>query len=276
MQSVIPTPSRSAVGLGPFTIHFYALCILVGVIVAIAIGRKRYAMLGGDPDEVLDIAIYAIPAGIIGGRIYHVVTSPEIYFGAHGHPLNALKIWDGGLGIWGAIALGTALSYLAFKRSERSLSFANFLDALTPGILVAQGLGRWGNWFNGELFGRPTKAPWGLEIPLTRRPVGYESFATFHPTFLYESIWCFFAAVLVILIAKRWLVAPGNLFLLYIAIYCIGRSWIEYLRIDSAHQILGIRLNDWVSGIGLLVSIFTFVKREKTNRAGILRVPPSN
>lgn len=276
MHTFIPTPSISAVGLGPFTIHFYALCILVGIIAAIIIGRKRYVALGGNSDEIVDIAIYAIPAGIIGGRLYHVLTSPEKYFGTHSHVLDTLKIWDGGMGIWGAIALGTFASYVGFHRCERSLPFAHILDALAPGILIAQALGRWGNWFNGELFGRPTNAPWGLKIPLALRPVGYENFSTFHPTFLYESLWCFLGAALLVSISKRWVLAPGNLFLLYISVYCLGRSWVEYLRIDSAHLIFGVRLNDWVSGICFIFSLFTFAMREKSHRASNLNPPTLN
>lgn len=273
MHSFIPTPSRSAVGLGPFTIHFYALTILVGTIAAILIGRRRYAAIGGDSDEIIDVAIFAIPAGIIGGRIYHVITSPDKYFGTHGHPVDALKIWDGGMGIWGAIALGTLVSYFAFHRSERSLTFAHFLDSFAPGILIAQAIGRWGNWFNGELFGRPTKLPWGLRIPTSLRPIGYENFSTFHPTFLYESLWCVFAAALLLMVSRRFDLATGNLFLLYIAIYCTGRGWIEYLRIDSAHHILGLRLNDWVSGICLVSSLFIFFMRENRSRNSNLGVP---
>jgi len=157
MHFFIPTPSRSAVGLGPLTIHFYALCILVGVLLALWIGKARYTRAGGSAGDVLDVAIYAIPAGVIGGRIYHVATSSELYFGLGRNPVNALKIWDGGMGIWGAIALGTLVSYFAFVHHERATSFAHFADALAPGILVAQAIGRIGNWFNGELFGgQPT------------------------------------------------------------------------------------------------------------------------
>jgi len=263
MSRFIPTPSRSAVELGPLTIHFYALCILLGVIAAVVIGRRRYGKFGGDKDLITDVAIVAIPAGIIGGRLYHVITSPDAYFGANGHPLNALKIWDGGMGIWGAIALGTTAAFLAFRRLERGTSFAIFADSLAPGILIAQAIGRWGNWFNGELFGRPTKLPWGLEIPRELRPPAFTDFATFHPAFLYESIWCIASALLLIFLSRRNSLQAGNLFILYIALYCAGRCGIEYLRIDQAHQILGLRLNEWVSAIGFLLSVFTFANREK-------------
>ena len=267
MYRFIPTPSHSAVAFGPFTIHFYALAILLGVITAMMVGRIRYNKVGGDPSEILDVAIYAVPAGIIGGRIYHVITSPERYFGSHGSPVEALKIWDGGMGIWGAIALGTAVSYFIFHRESRSANFALFADALAPGLLLAQAVGRFGNWFNGELFGRPTKLPWGLEIPLTLRPSGYEGYSTFHPTFLYESLWCLCAAGVLVLVARRFTLAPGNLFLGYVALYCLGRAMIESIRIDEAHHLFGVRVNEWVSVIGLLLSLSIFISRQLHERS---------
>ena len=266
MHRFIPTPSHSAVELGPLTVHFYAICILLGAIVAVVMGRRRYVNVGGDKDVITDVAITAIPAGIIGGRLYHVVTSPEAYFGANGHPLNALKIWDGGMGIWGAIALGTLAAFITFRRVERGTSFAIFADSLAPGILIAQAIGRFGNWFNGELFGRPTTLPWGLEIPRDLRPQGFTNFSTFHPTFLYESIWCFASAIALISLSRRRSFQTGNLFILYIALYCAGRCWIEYLRIDEAHHLWGLRLNEWVSTLGLLLSVFTFANREMRAR----------
>jgi prolipoprotein diacylglyceryl transferase len=270
VKSFIPTPSHSAVALGPFTIHFYALCILAGVSAAITIGRSRYSRSGGNPDEITDVAIFAIPAGIIGGRIYHVITSPERYFGSNGHPFDAVKIWDGGMGIWGAIALGTLVAYLIFRSRERSLTFGQFADALAPGLLIAQAIGRLGNWFNGELFGGPTQLPWGLQIPSDHRPAGFESYATFHPTFLYEGLWSLICAVALIALTKRWHTQTGNLFLAYIALYCLGRSGIEYLRIDPAQQIFGLRLNEWVSLLGLILSSFTIFLRHQKYERGII------
>jgi prolipoprotein diacylglyceryl transferase len=264
----IPTPSHSAVALGPLTVHFYAVCILIGVITAITIGRNRFAKLGGDVNEITDLAIFAIPAGIIGGRLYHVITSPDRYFGISGHPLDAFKIWDGGLGIWGAIGLGTLVAFLVFRNSQRSLGFGSFADALAPGLLIAQGIGRFGNWFNGELFGRPTTLPWGLEIPAPLRPTGFENFATFHPTFLYEALWCFFAAWVILRLARYFAEKPGTLFYLYIALYCLGRAGIEALRIDEAHHIFGLRLNEWVSLIGLLSATFIVLTRLRESKKG--------
>ena len=182
---------------------------------------------------------------------------------AGGQSAGAWRQYNGGMGIWGAIALGTAAAFLAFRRLERGTSFAIFADSLAPGILIAQAIGRWGNWFNGELFGRPTKLPWGLEIPRELRPQGFTDFATFHPAFLYESIWCIASALLLIFLSRRRSLQAGNLFILYIAFYCAGRCGIEYLRIDEAHHLWGLRLNEWVSAIGFLLSVFTFANREK-------------
>ncbi len=254
MKTFIPTPNVSKLELGFFTIHYYALCILLGILAAIIIGRVRYQDRGGNPSEIGDVAVFAIPAGIIGGRIYHVITSPDKYFGNGGAPLDAFKIWEGGLGIWGAISLGTLTAYLVFKRSGKSQCFGVFADALAPGLLVAQGIGRFGNWFNGELFGKPTTLPWGLEIPMSSRPLGYENFTTFHPTFLYEALWCFAGAALISnskIFRNR---TAGDVFISYIAFYCFGRIWIESLRIDTAHQIFGLRINVWVSAAGFVIS----------------------
>lgn len=263
MLKSIPTPSRSEFELGPFTIHFYALCIVLGIAVAIYWGDRRFRQRGGAPNVVGDVAVVAVPLGIIGGRLYHLITSPDAYFGAHGKPLDAFKIWQGGLGIWGAIALGTYGAWWQYRRIGRSgregmLSFGTFADCLAPGVLLAQALGRVGNWFNGELFGRPAKLPWGLEIPLADRPPGFENYVTFHPTFLYESLWCIFVALLILLIEKRF--AAGQAFLFYIGAYCIGRFYIESLRIDLAHTIAGLRVNEWVSAL-VAVGAFIAFKR---------------
>ena len=253
--------------MGGLTLHFYALCILLGIIAAVLVGRSRYARIGGNPEEVNEIALYAIPAGIIGGRLYHVLTSPDAYFGAGGNPWSALKIWQGGMGIWGAIALGLLVSFIVFRSKERSLSFLHFADALAPGLLIAQAIGRWGNWFNGELFGRPTHLPWALSVPLAKRPAGFENYLTFHPTFLYESLWCLLAAIVLLklpLFAKR--VGSGVVLLGYAALYTLGRTWIEALRIDNAHLILGLRLNIWVSAIIFILATLVLIRRIRFTR----------
>ncbi len=251
MRSAIPTPTISAFEIGPLTIHFYALCIIAGVALAIWLSNRRFlTSFPQGAGVVADVAVFAIPAGVIGGRLYHVVTSPENYFGDEGQLIDALKIWNGGLGIWGAIALGACAAYLSYRRlaSTRHLpSFAYFADALAPGIAIAQAVGRLGNWFNAELFGHPLDAPWALSIPGQSRPAGYENFETFHPTFLYESIWCLLIAAVLLALRKR--LAPGSIFLLYITLYCFGRFFIEGLRIDSTHLLAGLRLNQYVAGL---------------------------
>lgn len=273
MHLFIPTPSNSKLELGFLTLHYYALSILVGILVAVYLTRKRYVARGGASSEISDLALYLIPTGIIGGRIYHVLTSPDAYFGKDGHPIDALKIWQGGMGIWGAVLFGTLAAFLYFRVGERIGTFKIFADSVAPGLLIAQGIGRFGNWFNGELFGSPTRLPWGLEIPMEKRPLGFETFSTFHPTFLYEALWCFICAA--ILIKSNWLNRrkSGELFVAYIALYSLGRLWIEMLRIDSAHLILGIRLNVWVAFICLTLSSGYFLRaeaklrRQKSDRA---------
>jgi prolipoprotein diacylglyceryl transferase len=265
---LIPSPTVSVLNLGPLTIHFYALGIILGIAVAIFVGRKRYKFSGGNPDEVSDAAIWAIPFGIIGGRLYHVITSPQQYFGQGGNPIDALRIWQGGLGIWGAIAFGAIGALIYFKKQETTLSFSKFLDALAPGVALAQAIGRIGNWFNQELFGKPTQLPWGLEIEQSNRPDGYEQFLTFHPTFLYELLWCVGVAVILIKLPgfiNRIPKNSGDVFVLYVFAYSLGRLWIESLRIDDANMILGFRLNIWVSLIAIIGSFVYLVRSKSTN-----------
>jgi len=268
LHQSIPTPTTSAFAIGPLTVHFYALCIILGVAVAIWLGNKRF--LANFPEGqgvVADVAIYAIPAGVIGGRLYHVITSPEIYFGASGHPAEIFKIWNGGLGIWGAIALGTCGAYIAYRARSREQglpTFSHFADALAPGVLIAQGIGRWGNWFNGELFGKPLDASWALAVPKFLRPKGFASFSTFHPTFLYESLWCICIAVLLLKLGTRF--SPGSIFYLYVSLYSLGRFFIEGLRIDSAHSFGGLRLNQYVAALIAIGAMSLFLKKSRSSR----------
>ena len=184
--------------IGPLTFHFYALCIIAGIAVAIWLSDKRFrAQSVNGASVVSEVAITAVPTGIIGGRIYHVITTPEKYFGENGTPSDAVKIWEGGLGIWGAISLGAVAAYFYYRKHKTTLTFPYFLDAVAPGILLAQAIGRVGNWFNVELFGSPSTLPWALSIPKFDRPFGYKEFETFHPTFLYELIWCSALAILI-------------------------------------------------------------------------------
>ena len=257
-----PTPTQSALEIGPLTIHFYALCIISGIAVAIWFGDKRFrAQTANGQSVVSEVAITAVPVGIIGGRIYHVISSPSAYFGANGNPVDAFKIWQGGLGIWGAISLGLLGAYLRYRTLRRRLdlpSFAVFVDALAPGILFAQAIGRFGNWFNGELFGRPLDTWWALDVPSKYRPFEFREFESFHPTFLYEAIWCTFVATLLILIGKH--LKAGQVFAAYVFAYCIGRFFIELIRIDSANTIAGLRVNVWVSLIVALSSALIFTR----------------
>jgi prolipoprotein diacylglyceryl transferase len=189
--------------------------------------------------------MWAVPIGIVGARIYHVVTSPDAYFGEGGDPWAALQIWRGGLGIWGGIAFGALGTWIGCRR--QGISTAAFGDAVAPGVVLAQAIGRLGNWWNQELFGRPTTLPWALEIDERNRPDGFEQFATFHPAFLYELLWNVGVAVLVIWADRRFRLGHGRAFALYVAAYTVGRGWIEALRIDEAEQVFGLRLNQWTS-----------------------------
>ncbi|MEO7745940.1 MAG: prolipoprotein diacylglyceryl transferase [Actinomycetota bacterium] len=253
MITSIPSPAQGVWHLGPVPVRAYALCILVGIVIAVVIAERRWVRRGGQPGGVADLAGWAVPFGIVGARIYHVISSPQAYFGAGGHPLDALKIWQGGLGIWGAVAGGALGAWIACRR--RGWSFLMFADSAAPGVAVAQAVGRLGNWFNQELFGRPTTLPWGLEISPEHRPPGYAQFATYHPTFLYEALWCLFVAALVIVLDRRLTLDHGRSLALYVGAYTVGRAYFESLRIDPANRLLGLRLNEWTSlvvGLGAL------------------------
>jgi prolipoprotein diacylglyceryl transferase len=230
------------------------LFIVLGIIVAVVLGSKRYQARGGRPGVITDIAIWAVPFGIVGGRLYHVLSDWQIYFGDEGKGfIAALRIWDGGLGIWGAVALGGVGAWIGARRS--GVALPPVADAIAPGIALAQALGRLGNYFNQELFGSPTTLPWGLEISPGNRPADYVDFATFHPTFLYESLWLVGVALVVIWTDRRFNLGHGRAFALYILLYTLGRFWIELLRIDDANVVLGLRLNVWTSiivGLGAL------------------------
>jgi prolipoprotein diacylglyceryl transferase len=259
----IPSPSVSVIKVGPITFHFYALCIILAIAVAIYVGKKRCAAIGGNPEEVLDASIWAVPFGILGGRLYHVISSPQQYFGENGKPIEALQIWKGGLGIWGAISLGALGALIYFRTHQTTLPFSKFLDALAPGVLLAQAIGRLGNWFNQELFGKPTTLPWGLEIAAANRPLGYKQFETFHPTFLYELLWCLLIAILLIKlpgVLRKLPKKSGDIFAMYVLGYTIGRLSIELIRIDAANQILGFRVNIWISLLVILGSVSYLIK----------------
>lgn len=256
IRSTIPSPTQGVWYLGPIPVRAYALCILVGIVVAVWLGEKRWRARGGHPGAVLDIAAWAVPFGIVGGRLYHVLSSWQPYFGPGGHPVEALYIWRGGLGIWGAIALGGVGAWIGARRA--GILLPPLADALAPGIVLAQGIGRWGNWFNNELYGGATRLPWGLRIyewdnPAGRAVTGPDGEpivkGVFHPAFLYESVWDLGTAGVLILLDRRFKIGHGRLFAGYVALYTVGRFWIEALRVDPANRILGLRLNLWTSVI---------------------------
>ena len=251
----IPSPSSGVWYVGPLPLRAYALLIIVGIVVAVWVGSKRYVARGGAPGTIADLAVWGVPFGIIGGRLYHVITDWQLYFGPGGSGLaGAIRIWDGGWGIWGAVALGGVGTWIGARR--RGVALPPVADAIAPGIALAQAIGRWGNWFNQELFGAPTELPWALQIDPENRPTGYESFETFHPTFLYEALWMLGVTVILIWADKRFQMGHGRVFALYVFLYAAGRLWIEALRIDDANLILGLRLNIWTSilvGIGALI-----------------------
>jgi len=273
MHTYIPAPPEgwSAFSIGPLTVHMYALCILAGIFFAIWYTTRRWVERGGAADVVGSVAFWAVPFGIIGGRIYHLITSPDQYFGAGGRPLDAFKIWNGGLGIWGAVALGALGAYIGCRR--QGVSFVTFMDAAAPAVLVAQAMGRLGNYFNQELFGGPTHLPWGLWVDVQYRPDGFEVYHTFHPTFLYELIWNLLGAWLIVYLDKRYDLRGGRVFWLYVMVYTAGRTWIEMMRIDDAHHFFGIRVNVFVSVVAFVASTMIFLWLGIRQRRLAVRVP---
>jgi prolipoprotein diacylglyceryl transferase len=251
----IPSPSSNR--LGP--LNMYGLMIALGVIAAVEVGRSRWRARGGNPDDVYSIAFWAVPAGLIGARLYHVITDwNSLYANGRWWP-HAFEVWNGGLGIPGGAALGIAVGVWVAHRRGWRISVG--LDALIPGIALAQAIGRLGNWWNQELFGGPTTLPWGVEIDVGNRPDEYVGVATFHPTFLYEMLWnlALFGALIWVDRTRR--LRPGNVLPLYIGGYFVGRLWIEAMRVDPATEILGIRVNIWLSMIGIGGAVVTLVAR---------------
>jgi prolipoprotein diacylglyceryl transferase len=248
----IPSPSENH--WGPF--HFYGLMIALGVFVAVEVSARRWHDRGGDPDDMWAIALWAVPAGLIGARIYHLITDWRTYI--PGNVSGMIKVWDGGLGIPGGIIAGVGVGlYVGHRRGMR---LPVGLDAVAPGMAFAQAIGRWGNWFNQELYGRPTSLPWGLEIDPAHRSLQFLHDSTFQPTFLYESLWNVALAFGLILLDRRRVVRPGRIFALYIGGYAFGRFFVEALRSDHASEILGIRVNSWVASITFLgVVVFLLI-----------------
>ena len=259
----IPSPDVSYIDLGMFRIHFYALFILTGIAIATWIADRKLSKRGAVKGTMLDVALWAVPFGIIGGRFFHVITHPDDYFFEGADLLATLRIWEGGLAIYGAVAFGAVGVFIATR--QIGLRFWSVADAIAPGLLLAQGIGRIGNYFNQELFGLPTTLPWGLQIPSTNPayPVGLPEGLLFHPTFLYEMLWNFSGAALLLLLAARLNLQWGKVFALYLVVYSTGRIWVEAIRIDPSEIILGLRLNIWSALIGLTLGIILFLVQSR-------------
>ena len=253
----IPSPPTGVWYVAGFPLRAYALCIIAGIVVAMVIANRRWKARGGNPESLEMAVVVGIPFGIIGARLYHVITDWQLYLGPGRDPIDALKIWNGGLGIWGAVALGAFGAYLVARR--RKIRFPALLDAVAPGLAVAQAIGRLGNWFNQELFGAPTTLPWGLEIAPEFRPPGFEQYATFHPTFLYELLWNLGVAAVLIWADRRFRLGHGKVFALYVVLYTAGRFWIEALRIDTVNEIGGFRLNNYTSLIVFVAALAVLI-----------------
>jgi len=262
-SAAIPSPSTNGLRLGPLFIHAYGLMYVIGVVAAIALTRALWARRGGDRELVADVALWGFPAGLIGGRLYFLATS---WNEVPPHWWGPLAIWKGGLGIWGGIALGTAVGIWRLRRA--GVDVASFMDCAAPGLLVAQAIGRVGNYFNQELFGGPTTLPWGLRIDPAHRPAGYGAYATFQPTFLYELLFDLaLAALLVVVVRRGRVVAPGA-FALYVAGYSGFRIWEETLRIDPAHHLFGLRLNLFVAAALCAAGLAWFAWTQRERRPG--------
>jgi prolipoprotein diacylglyceryl transferase len=251
----IPSPTISYFDLGPLRVHFYALFILVGIAFAVWLGNRRFKSRGGNAGAILDIALWAVPFGIVGGRFYHVITHSDFYFHQGADLSKVFAVWEGGLAIYGALFFGTLGAILGARTA--GIRFLSFADAIAPGVIVAQAIGRLGNYFNNELFGQPTDLPWGLEIPSSNDayPAGLPSGVLFHPTFLYEIVWNLIGFAVLLLIDKRYNLRWGRLFGSYLVIYSTGRSFIESIRIDPSDYYFGIRTNVWSAIFGILAGL---------------------
>jgi prolipoprotein diacylglyceryl transferase len=264
LLAAIPSPSTNVLHVGPLTVHVYGLCYAVAVIAAVAIVRRRWEAVGGSRELVYDVALWGFPAGIVGGRLYYLATTPGDSFD---HWWGPLALWHGGLGIWGGIALGTIVGIWRVHRADADVAL--FLDAAAPALLVAQAIGRVGNYFNQELYGRPTDLPWAVEIDRDHRPARYLADPTFHPTFLYELLWNLLLAAALVRLGGRRNVRPPGLFALYVTGYCAFRIVDELLRVDPAAHVLGLRWNLLLACAGTLIGSawFAATQHPRTTRA---------
>jgi prolipoprotein diacylglyceryl transferase len=255
MFGSIPSPEHGTIDIGPLSLHAYGLMLAIGVLVAAKIADMRWRRAGNDPKIIGEIAVPVVVAGVIGARIYHLFTG---YKWSEEGIAGAFQIWKGGLSIWGAVAGG--LLAVVFISRRRHLDTLALLDAIGPAVVVAQAIGRWGNWFNQELFGRPSTLPWSLEIDLVHRPPGYEAIATYQPTFLYESLWCLFVFATIVWLERHRGLVKGQAFALYVAMYTFGRIYFEWIRVDPASKIFGIRFNLLLSAALCVAASAWFVR----------------
>jgi prolipoprotein diacylglyceryl transferase len=262
MIAYIPSPHTGVVHLGPLQLHMYGLTLLVAILACIWLTGRRWTAMGGDWELVTRVAVWGVGFGVLGARLYHDITSWNEVPSPKWQGI--WEVWKGGLGIWGGIFLGTLAGAVVLRRA--GVSVAKFLDAAAPGLLLAQGIGRIGNWWNQELYGKPTHLPWGLKIDSDHRPLAYLGSATFHPTFLYELIWDLVGVGVLIWVGRRFRIRPPGLFALYVSWYCFGRFFEELLRVDPSHHIAGLRLNAWVSAILFVASTIYFVLHQRSGR----------
>jgi prolipoprotein diacylglyceryl transferase len=250
----IPSPARGVYYIGPIPLHVYGLMLAIGVLAATRVAELQWQRAGHNRSDIAEIAVGVVIGGVVGARVYHLMTDYQIY--TH-RWVNALKVWDGGLSMWGV--LGGGIIAVIIMTHRRHYDTLGIMDALAPGIVLAQAIGRWGNYFNQELFGTPSKLPWALEINPGHRPAGYLQYATFHPTFLYESLYCLALFGFLLWVSRRFRLYRGQMAALYIALYTFGRFWFENMRIDPAHHVAGLRINAWVSLGTFIVAVAWFV-----------------
>jgi prolipoprotein diacylglyceryl transferase len=261
-SAFLPSPSRAVWHLGPVPVRAYAICVVLGVLIALLVADRRYRRIGGRPGLILDVATLAVPFGLIGARAYSVITNYQLYVGHRHDWTDILRIWDGGIGIPGAVAAGALGAWIACRRA--GVAFAPVAGAAAPGLAFGQAVGRWGNWFDQQLYGRPTTLPWGVEIAPEQRVRGYENFATFQPAFLYESIWDVFVGLLVIYAVRRFLLTGDRAFALYAGAYAVGGFLVQSLRIDPSHHVLGLRVNQLVLAVVFAAAVaYLYLTRRK-------------
>jgi prolipoprotein diacylglyceryl transferase len=258
-----PPPEWASFSIGIFTIHTYAICILLGIVVALVMTSRRLTRRGAEPGVVIDIALWAVVFGIIAARAYHVLSHPGDYFGEGKNLLSVFYIWEGGNAIFGSLLGGALGAWIGCRIT--GIRFWTFADALAPGLLLAQAIGRLGNWFNQELFGQPTDLPWGLQINETNPafPAGLAAGTLFHPTFLYEMLWNGFGVVVLLLLEREFRLQWGKVFALYLIWYGIGRIWFESIRVDPSLIIFGLRVNVWAAILAVVLGVILFLVQRR-------------